>query len=72
MPAIKVKTDWTIPGGGKPAFSKHIPLPTAETGTELQVHWRNNATPKQGHMVSALDLWSAVQSVSMFQPWTPL
>ena len=38
MPAIKVKTDWTLPNGGRPLDAKHNPLSTAETCTALQVH----------------------------------
>ena len=38
MPAIRVKTDWTLPNGGRPLSEKHKPLSTAETCTALQVH----------------------------------
>ena len=38
MPTIKIKTDWTLPNGGKAALAKHNPLSTAETCTALQVH----------------------------------
>ena len=37
-PAIKVKTDWTLPKGGRPVAAKRNPLSTAETCTPLQVH----------------------------------
>jgi len=36
--AIKAKTDWTLPNGGRPLATKHNPLSTAETCTALQVH----------------------------------
>ena len=38
MPAIKTKTDWTLPNGGRAVLAKHNPLSTAETCTALQVH----------------------------------
>ena len=38
MPAIRLKTDWTLPNGGSPLTEKHKPLSTAETCTALQVH----------------------------------
>ena len=38
MPVIKVKTDWTLPNGGRPLAEKRNPLSTAETCTALQVH----------------------------------
>ena len=38
MPAIRVKTDWTLPNGGRSMTEKHNPLSTAETCTALQVH----------------------------------
>jgi len=38
VPAIKVKTDWTLPNGGRPLAAKRDPLSTAETCTALQVH----------------------------------
>ena len=37
-PAIKTKTDWTLPNGGRAVLAKHNPLSTAETCTALQVH----------------------------------
>ena len=38
MPDIKIKRDWTLPNGGRPAIEKRNPLSTAETCTALQVH----------------------------------
>lgn len=38
LPAIKVKRDWTLPNGGRPAVEKHNPLSTAETCAAPQVH----------------------------------
>ncbi len=38
MPTIKIKRDWTLSNGGRPATEKHIPLSTAETCNALQVH----------------------------------
>jgi hypothetical protein len=38
IPAIKVKPDWSLPNGGRPAAAKRNPLSTAETCTALQAH----------------------------------
>lgn len=35
MPPVEVKTDWTLPSGGKPLAAKRNPLSTAETCTTL-------------------------------------
>jgi hypothetical protein len=38
MPAIKAKTDWTLPNGGRTVATKRNPSSTAETCTTQQVH----------------------------------